>query len=57
LLYALTIFLGVFLLFLVHPIIVKQILPWFGGSASAKIRAGFLSVSPIYLLTTEDRSI
>jgi hypothetical protein len=33
LLYAGTIFLSSFLLFLVQPIIAKQILPWFGGSA------------------------
>jgi hypothetical protein len=33
-LYASTIFLSAFLLFLVQPIIAKQILPWFGGSAS-----------------------
>jgi len=33
-LYALPIFLGAFLLFLVQPIIAKQILPWFGGSAA-----------------------
>jgi hypothetical protein len=33
-LYALTIFLSAFLLFLVQPIIAKQILPWFGGSAA-----------------------
>src|SRR5215210_2641067 len=33
-LYATTIFLSAFLLFLVQPIIAKQILPWFGGSAS-----------------------
>jgi SAM-dependent methyltransferase len=33
-LYAGTIFLGAFLLFLVQPIIAKQILPWFGGSAA-----------------------
>jgi spermidine synthase len=32
--YALTIFLSAFLLFLVQPIIAKQILPWFGGSSS-----------------------
>src|SRR5207302_10408662 len=31
--YATTIFLSSFLLFLVQPIIAKQILPWFGGSA------------------------
>src|SRR5258705_5634510 len=31
--YAGTIFLSAFLLFLVQPIIAKQILPWFGGSA------------------------
>src|SRR6185295_19429462 len=31
--YAGTIFLSSFLLFLVQPIIAKQILPWFGGSA------------------------
>jgi spermidine synthase len=31
--YAVTIFLSAFLLFLVQPIIAKQILPWFGGSA------------------------
>ena len=31
---ALTIFAGAFLLFLVQPIIAKQILPWFGGSAA-----------------------
>jgi SAM-dependent methyltransferase len=33
-LYAGAIFLGAFLLFLVQPIIAKQILPWFGGSAA-----------------------
>ncbi len=33
-LYAGTIFLSAFLLFLVQPIIAKQILPWFGGSAA-----------------------
>jgi SAM-dependent methyltransferase len=34
LLSALTIFVSAFLLFLVQPIIAKQILPWFGGSAA-----------------------
>ncbi len=34
LLYAATIFLSAFLLFLVQPVIAKQILPWFGGAAS-----------------------
>src|SRR5512132_2618896 len=34
LLYASTIFLSAFLLFLVQPVITKQILPWFGGSAA-----------------------
>src|SRR5215212_1515882 len=34
LLHGVTIFLSAFLLFLVQPIIAKQILPWFGGSAS-----------------------
>jgi len=33
-LYALTIFFGAFLLFLVQPVTAKQILPWFGGSAT-----------------------
>lgn len=33
-LYAGTIFISAFLLFLVQPIIAKQILPWFGGAAS-----------------------
>src|SRR5919107_4881703 len=33
-LYAATIFTSAFLLFLVQPVIAKQILPWFGGSAS-----------------------
>ena len=33
-LYAITIFASAFLLFLVQPIIAKQILPWFGGSAA-----------------------
>jgi hypothetical protein len=33
-LFASTIFLGAFLLFLVQPIMAKQILPWFGGSAA-----------------------
>ncbi|HVO90189.1 MAG TPA: fused MFS/spermidine synthase [Casimicrobiaceae bacterium] len=33
-LFAATIFLGAFLLFLVQPIIAKQILPWFGGTAA-----------------------
>lgn len=32
--YALTIFTSAFLLFLVQPIMAKQILPWFGGSAA-----------------------
>lgn len=32
-LYPLTVFLSAFLLFLVQPIIARQILPWFGGSA------------------------
>ena len=34
LLSAITIFTSAFLLFLVQPIIAKEILPWFGGSAS-----------------------
>ena len=34
LLYAVTIFTSAFLLFLVQPVIAKQILPWFGGSAT-----------------------
>jgi SAM-dependent methyltransferase len=34
LLYAATIFLSAFLLFLVQPVITKLILPWFGGSAA-----------------------
>lgn len=33
-LYALTIALSAFLLFLIQPIIARQILPWFGGSAA-----------------------
>ena len=33
-LFALTIFTSAFLLFLVQPVIAKQILPWFGGSAA-----------------------
>jgi hypothetical protein len=33
-LFALTIFASAFLLFLVQPVIAKQILPWFGGSAA-----------------------
>ena len=33
-LYAVTIFVSAFLLFLVQPIVAKEILPWFGGSAS-----------------------
>jgi SAM-dependent methyltransferase len=32
--YALTIFVSAFLLFLIQPVIAKQILPWFGGSAA-----------------------
>jgi len=32
--YALTIFTSAFLLFLVQPLMAKQILPWFGGSAA-----------------------
>jgi len=32
--YALTIFASAFLLFMVQPIMAKQILPWFGGSAA-----------------------
>lgn len=34
LIYAATIFVSAFLLFLVQPVIAKQILPWFGGSAA-----------------------
>src|SRR5512145_536153 len=34
LLYAATIFASAFLLFLVQPVIAKQILPWFGGSSA-----------------------
>ncbi|MBL8510443.1 MAG: hypothetical protein JNM52_02250, partial [Betaproteobacteria bacterium] len=34
LIYALTIFVSAFLLFLIQPIIAKQILPWFGGTAA-----------------------
>src|SRR5229473_2827818 len=33
LLHAATIFLSAFLLFLVQPLLAKQILPWFGGAA------------------------
>lgn len=33
-LYAATIFLSAFLLFLVQPVVARQILPWFGGSAA-----------------------
>ncbi len=33
-LYALTIFVSSFLLFLVQPLIAKQVLPWFGGTAA-----------------------
>ncbi len=33
-LYAVTIFLSAFLLFLLQPVMAKQILPWFGGSAA-----------------------
>jgi hypothetical protein len=33
-LYAVTIFFSAFLLFLVQPLIAKQILPWFGGSSA-----------------------
>src|SRR5262245_13093409 len=33
-LYALTIFVGAFLLFQIQPLITKSILPWFGGSAA-----------------------
>src|SRR5580704_13077080 len=32
--FALTIFVSAFLLFQVQPLIAKQILPWFGGSAA-----------------------
>ena len=34
LLYAATVFVSAFLLFLVQPVMAKQILPWFGGSAA-----------------------
>src|SRR5208282_3802926 len=34
LLFAWTIFLGAFLLFLIEPLFAKLILPWFGGSAA-----------------------
>src|SRR4249919_2704791 len=33
-LYAVTIFVSAFLLFLVQPVMAKQILPWFGGTAA-----------------------
>ena len=32
--YGLVIFISAFLIFLVQPLIAKQILPWFGGSAA-----------------------
>ncbi|MFY7985611.1 MAG: hypothetical protein ACOVO6_04065, partial [Burkholderiaceae bacterium] len=32
--HALVIFISAFLIFLVQPLIAKQILPWFGGSAA-----------------------
>ena len=32
--YAIVIFISAFLIFLVQPLIAKQILPWFGGSAA-----------------------
>ena len=32
--YAATIFVSAFILFLVQPLMAKQILPWFGGSAA-----------------------
>jgi len=57
-LYALTIFVSEFLLFLVQPIIAKQILPWFGGSAAVwatcpvfsqcMLLAGYFYVDCIY---------
>lgn len=34
LLYVVTIFISAFLLFLIQPLIAKQILPWFGGTAA-----------------------
>ena len=34
LLFACTIFTSAFLLFLVQPILAKQVLPWFGGTAA-----------------------
>jgi len=37
LLFASTILLSAFLLFLVQPIIAKQILPWFGGTSAVWI--------------------
>jgi hypothetical protein len=33
-LFATTIFIGAFLLFLIEPLFAKLILPWFGGSAA-----------------------
>ena len=56
-LYACTIFVSDFLLFLIQPIIAKQILPWFGGSAAVwttclvffqcALLAGYQSVRPL----------
>jgi hypothetical protein len=66
LLYAATIFLSAFLLFLVQPLMAKLILPWFGGSASVWLtRLVFFQVDvlvvdafssdaiPIHLLTRD----
>ena len=45
-LYALTIFLGAFLLFQVQPLIAKIILPWFGGSAAVWMGGKMKGVRP-----------
>ena len=42
-LYAATIFASAFLLFLVQPVIAKQILPWFGELAPSKPAPGYLT--------------
>ena len=53
LLYAATIFVSAFLLFLVQPVVAKQILPWFGGSAAVWTTCVFFF--QFFLLATSSR--
>ncbi len=51
-LFAATIFCSSFLLFLVQPLIAKQILPWFGGSAAV-----WMDLPPVLLAQAVEKKL